>query len=257
MSGVVFITGSGRRIGRALALGFAERGWRVAIHYGHSADRAEETLAEVKALGVDAITVAADVRNREEIRRAIFEARDHFGRIDVLVNNAGIYPDPVPAAEVTEDLWREVIETNLYGEFFAAQAAAEAMMEGSSTGGAPGGAPGGAIVNIASLGAFQIWKNRIPYNVSKAGVLQLTRALARSLAPSITVNSVAPGTIEIPDDPAPGKLLAADRIPMRRHGTTDDIFRAVWFFAVEARYITGQTLIVDGGLNIAQETSQE
>jgi NAD(P)-dependent dehydrogenase (short-subunit alcohol dehydrogenase family) len=249
MSGVVFITGSGRRIGRALALGFAGRGWRVAIHYAHSADRAEETLAEVRDLGVDAIAVAADVRNREEIRRAIFEARDHFGRIDVLVNNAGIYPDPVPVADVTEELWREVIETNLYGEFFAAQAAAEVMMGGNPS--------GGAIVNIASLGAFQIWKNRIPYNVSKAGVLQLTRALARSLAPSITVNSVAPGTIEIPDDPAPGKLLAADRIPMRRHGTTDDIFRAVWFFAVEARYITGQTLIVDGGLNIAQETSQE
>ncbi len=246
---VVFITGSGRRIGRDLALGFAGRGWRVAIHYGHSADRAEQTLRDVRALGAEAIMVEGDVRNREEIRRAIFAAHDHFGRLDVLVNNAGIYPEATPIEEVSEEMWREVLETNLYGEFFAAQAAAEAMMRGDP--------PGGAIVNISSLGAFQIWKNRIPYNVSKAGVRQLTLALARSLAPHITVNSVAPGTIEIPDDPSPGKLLPSGRIPMRRYGTTDDIFRAVWFFAAEASYITGQTLIVDGGLNIAQETSQE
>jgi NAD(P)-dependent dehydrogenase (short-subunit alcohol dehydrogenase family) len=244
----VFITGAGRRIGRGLALGFAERGWDVAIHYGSSEERARQTLRDVEAHGVKGLLVRADVRNREEIRRAIFTARDHFGAIDVLVNNAGVYPPATPIEEVTEEMWREVIETNLYGEFFAAQAAAEAMKERGGKGG---------VVNISSLGAYQIWKDRIPYNVSKAGVVQLTRALARALAPDITVNSVAPGTIEIPDDPAPGKLIPPSRIPMRRYGNVDDIFRAVWFFAVDASYITGQTLIVDGGLNIAQETSQE
>jgi NAD(P)-dependent dehydrogenase (short-subunit alcohol dehydrogenase family) len=249
MSGVVFITGAARRIGRGLALAFAERGWSIALHYGSSDDRARQTEREIEALGAPVFTVQADVRKREEIREAIFAARDHFGAIDVLVNNAGIYPRATPIEEVSEQMWRDVIETNLYGEFFAAQAAAEVMKEM--------GVKDGRIVNISSLGAYQIWKNRIPYNVSKAGVVQLTRALARALAPEIAVNSVAPGTIEIPDDPAPGKLIPADRIPMRRYGGVDDIFRAVWFFAVEARYITGETLIVDGGLNIAQESSQE
>jgi NAD(P)-dependent dehydrogenase (short-subunit alcohol dehydrogenase family) len=250
MSKVVFITGSGRRIGRALALRFAAEGWRVAVHYGGSAERAAETLSQVRALGVDAISVQADVRRREEIRRAIFAARDHFGGIDVLVNNAGIYPPATPLPEVDEEMWRTVLETNLYGEFFAAQGAAEVMMS------RPGDGEKGRIVNISSLGAFQIWRDRVPYNVSKGGVVQLTRALARTLAPHISVNSVAPGAIEIPDDPS-GRMLGAERIPMRRYGSTDDIFNAVWFFASSATYVTGQTLLVDGGLNIAQETSQE
>ncbi len=248
MSGTVLITGSGRRIGRALALRFAERGWRIVLHYGSSEERARETLRDVEALGAEALLLRADVRRRDEVRHMIGEAYGKFGSIDVLVNNAGIYPPAVPVAETSEDLWRSVMETNLYGEFFAAQAVAERMLEMGTE---------GRIVNFSSLGAYQIWKDRVAYNVSKAAVVQLTRALARALAPTITVNSVAPGAIELPDDPSPGTLLPAGRIPMRRYGTTDDIFRAVWFFAVEATYITGQTLIVDGGLNIAQETSQD
>lgn len=246
------ITGSGRRIGRALALGFARRGWSVAVHYGSSRDGAERTRAEIEAMGGEAFVVQGDVRKREEIRAAVFAARERFGRLDVLVNNAGIYPPPVPIENVTEELWRSVIETNLYGEFFAAQAAAEVMKAQAA-----GDGGRGRIVNFSSLGAFQIWKNRIPYNVSKAGVVQMTRALARALAPEITVNSVAPGAIEIPEEPTPGSMIPPERIPMARYGTVDDIFRAIWFFAVDATYVTGQTLIVDGGLNIAQETSQE
>ncbi len=252
MSGTVFITGAGRRIGRALALGFAERGWSIAIHYGESREGAEQTAGEVREKGAEAFVVQADVRDRAGIRDAIFSARDRFGRLDALVNNAGIYPPPRSIADTDEDLWREVIETNLYGEFFAAQAAAEAMLAQEPVGGISG-----RIVNFSSLGAFQIWKDRIPYNVSKAAVVQLTRALARSVAPSIMVNSVAPGAIHIPDDPAKGSMIQEYRIPMRRYGTTDDIFTAVWFLAAEASYMTGQTLIVDGGLGIAQETSQE
>lgn len=248
MSGTVLITGSGRRIGRALALRFAERGWRIALHYGSSGERARDTLRQVEELGAEALLLQADVRQRDEVRRMVSQAYEKFGSIDVLVNNAGIYPPAVPVAEVSEDLWRSVMETNVYGEFFAAQAVGERMLEMGTE---------GRIVNFSSLGAYQIWKDRVAYNVSKAAVVGLTRALARALAPKITVNSVAPGAIELPDDPSPGGLLPADRIPMRRYGTTDDIFRAVWFFAVEATYITGQTLIVDGGLNIAQETSQD
>ncbi len=249
MRPAVFITGAARRIGRALALGFADRGWNVALHYGSSEERARATLQEVESRGVRAAIYQADVRDREGIRAALFAASEDFGALDVLVNNAGIYPPRRPVVDVTEELWREVLETNLYGEFFAAQAYAETVLavEGRT----------GRIVNFSSLGAFQIWKDRVPYNVSKAAVLQLTLALARSLAPRITVNSVAPGAIEIPDDPAAGALVGRERIPMARYGTTDDLFRAVWFFAAEATYITGQTLLVDGGLNIAQETLQQ
>ena len=103
MSKVVFITGSRRRIGRGLALGFAGRGWRVAIHYGSSEDRARATLRDVEALGAEGFLVQADVRNRAAIRAAIAAARDHFGGIDVLVNNAGIYPAPTPVEDVTEE----------------------------------------------------------------------------------------------------------------------------------------------------------
>jgi NAD(P)-dependent dehydrogenase (short-subunit alcohol dehydrogenase family) len=252
MSRCVFITGAGRRIGRALALGFARQGWNVAVHYGHTADGADETAEEARSFGVEALTVQADVRNRESIRAAVASAADHFGRLDVLVNNAGIYPPAKPIAEVDEELWRSVLETNLYGEFFAAQAAAEIMLARR----ADDMSEAGRIVNISSLGAFQIWKDRVAYNVSKAGVVQLTRALARTLAPHIMVNSVAPGAIEIPEEPA-GKMIAPERIPMGRYGSTGDIFNAVWFFASSATYITGQTLIVDGGLNIAQEVSQD
>ncbi len=248
MKSVAFITGAGRRIGRSLAIRFAERGWRVVVHYGSSEERARQTLAEIESLGAEGMLVQADVRNRQEIVGAVERAAERFGRIDLLINNAGIYPPAVPLEDVTEELWRDVLETNLYGEFFAAQAVARLMSAQDS---------GGRIVNLASLGAFQIWRDRIPYNVSKAAVVQLTRALARALAPKIMVNAVAPGVIEIPEEPTPGTLLAPSHIPMQRRGTTDDIFRAVWFFAVDAAYITGQTLLVDGGLNIAQETSQE
>ncbi len=246
------VTGGGRRIGRALSLGFAERGWRVGVHYGSSRDKAEQTLRRIEELGAEGVLVRADVRDRAGIRSAVEEVASRFGRLDVLINNAGIYPRQTPIEGVTEELWREVLETNLYGEFFAAQAAAEVMRRQEPSEGLRG-----RIVNLSSLGAFQIWKDRIPYNVSKAGVVQLTRALARALAPDITVNSVAPGAIEIPEEPAPGKMLPRERIPMARYGGVDDIFRSVWFLAVEATYVTGQTLIVDGGLNIAQETSQE
>jgi NAD(P)-dependent dehydrogenase (short-subunit alcohol dehydrogenase family) len=253
MSRTVFITGSGRRIGRALALGFARLGWSVGIHYGSSEEKARQTFDEVKELGARAVIVQADIRNREQIREAVATVADELGRLDVLVNNAGIYPPATPIGDVTEELWRQVLETNLYGEFFAAQAAAEIMAKQEP--GEDGLA--GRIVNISSLGAIQIWKDRIPYNVSKAGVVQLTRALARSLAPLVAVNSVAPGAIHIPEEPVSGGMIAPARIPMRRHGSTEDIFNAVRFFAETSSYITGETLVVDGGLNIAQETSQE
>lgn len=253
MPTTIFITGAGRRIGRGLALRFAQRNWNVVIHYGSSKEAAEQTLRDVEMFGVQAMLVQADVRNRTELRNALAAGAERFGSIDVLVNNAAIYPPPRPLADVTEGLWREVLETNLFSEFFAAQATAEIMQQ------QPINERGeqGRIINFASLGAYQIWRDRVPYNVAKAAVLQLTRALARALAPTIPVNGIAPGTIEIPEDPAPGTLLSADRIPARRYGTIDDIFNAVWFFANDATYITGQTLLIDGGLSIAQETSQE
>ncbi|MCC7437701.1 MAG: SDR family oxidoreductase [Armatimonadetes bacterium] len=249
----IVITGAGRRIGRGLALRFAQRKWNVVIHYGSSEEAAQQTLRDVESLGARGLLVQADVRDRAAFRNAIATGANHFGSLDVLVNNAAIYPPTRPIADVTQELWDQVIETNLSSEFFAAQAAAQIMQQ------QPINQRGeqGRIINFASLGAYQIWRDRLPYNVAKGAVLQLIRALARALAPTIPVNGIAPGTIEIPEDPAPGTLLSADRIPARRYGTIDDIFNAVWFLANDATYITGQTLLIDGGLSIAQETSQE
>lgn len=248
MSRSVFITGAGRRIGRGLALHFAAKGWKVAVHYGSSRDRAEATLRDVQERGAEGILVQADVRNRPAIQEAVRKAASAFGGLDVLINNAGVYPPAIPLENLEEETWRWVLETNLYGEFFAAQAVAGIMKEQPE---------GGRIVNLSSLGAYQIWKDRIPYHVSKAGVVQLTRVLARALAPKVMVNSVAPGVINLPDDPADGALIPADRIPMARYGSIDDIFNAVWFFAQAGTYITGQTLLVDGGLSVTQAAGEQ
>ncbi len=244
MNKTVFITGSARRIGRALVLNFAQQGWNVAVNYFSSKDKAENTLFDLQKYGIKAKLFKGDVKDKASIYNAILEAKEYFGTIDVLVNNAGKYPSKSTLVEVNEELWREVFNVNLFGEFFASQAYAKLFTKGR-------------IINFSSLGGIQIWKDRIPYNVSKAAVIQLTKVLARSLAPNFTVNSVAPGAINLEDEPAEGNLIDVKKIPMQRYGSTEDIFSAVYFFATTTTYITGQTLIIDGGLHLSQDTSQD
>lgn len=237
----VFITGAGRRIGRHLAYGFAERGWDVAVHYGTSADGARQTADDLRQrYGVRACTVRADVRSADEVVRALRTAREELGPLNVLVNNAGVFPSRRPLREIDEEFWDTVLDTNLRSQLTVSREFLNVCSDGSAR-----------IVNFASLGGLEVWKERLAYNVSKAGVIRLTQALARELAPGIAVNCVAPGVIDLPEEPSEPVGIPALRIPMQRYGTADDVFDAVYFFATCSPFITGQTLVVDGGQHLA------
>jgi NAD(P)-dependent dehydrogenase (short-subunit alcohol dehydrogenase family) len=237
----VIVTGSGRRLGRAFALAFADKGWDVAIHYNQSGNEAQRTYESVISKGVNAYLIHADLRNSSDVSEMFSKLNHEFGNPDVLVNNSGIYPQRTALTDIVDELWDDVINTNLRGYFYCSREFARHAIKGSR------------IVNIASLGGLEVWKQRIPYNVSKAGVLQLTRALARELAPDITVNSVCPGEILIPGEPAiDSSQISLDRIPMSRLGSPMDVFEAIYFFATCSDYITGQNLTVDGGYHDAR-----
>ncbi|PKL86806.1 MAG: short-chain dehydrogenase [Ignavibacteriae bacterium HGW-Ignavibacteriae-1] len=239
MNNTVIITGGARRIGRGLAIQFANSGWNVGIIYNKSAEQATETVHLIQKTGVKAFSIQADVSQHDEIQNAIAEMKNHFGDVQVLVNNAAIYPERQSLSELTIDSWELVMNTNLRSILSSSQKFAEIAQSGAR------------IINIASLGAFRIWKQRIPYNVSKAGVIQLTKALALELAPDISVNSVSPGTIEIKDEAADaGALISVDKIPMKRYGNVNDVFDAVYFFANCSSFITGQNLSIDGGFSL-------
>lgn len=237
-SNTVFITGAGKRLGRHFALGFARHGWDVAVHYHSSEETAYRTVEEIRAMGRNAVAVRADVRSSEEVYSAIDEATGAVGAPRVLVANSGIFPAPAALHEINDAMWGEALSVNLLGGFHAAQAFAALTPHD------------GRIIVIGSLGGLQIWRQRIPYNVSKTAAIQLTKTLARELAPEISVNCVCPGAVMVADEPseADNSLLPTARIPMKRHATPEDVFDAVYFFATASRYITGQVLAVDGGV---------
>ena len=236
---VALVTGSGRRLGRQSAIGLAKDGWDIVVNYAHSAEEAGRTVEEIKSLGADVISVKADIRNSKQVDRMFSRAVDYFGRIDLLVNNAAIFPPAKKFAEISDDLWNYVLSTNLTGQFYCARAAARAM-----------GNRGGKIINFASLGGLQVWPEHIAYNVAKAGVVMLTRALSKALAPKITVNAIAPGTIIIPGEETAGiKHIEETKVPLKKYGKADDITSAVLYLA-HADYVTGQILVIDRGRSV-------
>ncbi|MCL4510801.1 MAG: SDR family oxidoreductase [Bacteroidetes bacterium] len=233
---VALVTGSGRRLGRQSAIALAKDGWNVVVNYAHSAKEAAEAVKEIKKLGADAIAIKADIQNSKQVNRMFKLAIKHFGRLDLLVNNAAIFPPAKKFTEISDELWNHVISTNLTGQFYCARAAAKVMEE-----------RGGKIINFASLGGYQVWQEHISYNVAKAGVVMLTKALAKALAPKITVNAIAPGTIIIPgEESSEIRHIEEKKIPLKRYGKTGDITSALLYLA-HADYVTGQVLHVDGG----------
>ena len=235
---VVLITGAARRIGRAIALRLAEEGARVVIHYHSSEAEARRTAEECGGAAV----VRANLESVAEIGRLFAEVEERFGRLDGLVNNAARFTrlDPL---EITEQDWDFIHSVNLKAVFFCCQNGARLMKK---TG-------GGRIVNISSLGGIRPWAEHAHYCASKAGVIMLTKALAKALAPNITVNSVAPGVIPFSDKEAADPRVASmiRRTPMGRAGHADEIAEAVLFFLTAPDFITGQVMAVDGGLNLA------
>jgi NAD(P)-dependent dehydrogenase (short-subunit alcohol dehydrogenase family) len=230
---VVLVTGSAKRIGRGIALRLAKEGARVAIHYQGSEAEARATAAECG----NAPVFRANLERVSEIEKLFEEVEGHFGHIDALVNNAARFTQKDPL-ELTEADWDFVHSVNLKATFFCNQQAARRMIAGD----------GGRIVNLSSLGGIRPWSQHAHYCASKAGVIMLTRALAKAFAPKVTVNSVAPGVIPFgePDDRV-RRLIA--KTPVCRAGTADEIADAVVFFLTASDFITGQILAVDGGLS--------
>jgi 3-oxoacyl-[acyl-carrier protein] reductase len=236
------VTGGSRGIGRAIALRLATQGADVAFSYKGNEAAAKENAAAIESLGRRALPVQADVSQPEAADALVKAAIDAFGKVDILVNNAGITRDDL-IMRMSVEAFREVLETNLFGAFYATKAVTRPMLK----------AKGGRIINITSVSGQAGQTGQANYSAAKAGLIGLTKATARELASrGITCNAVAPGFVltELTKD-LPEALMAeiTARTPLGRFGTTEEIANAVAFLASdEAAFITGQVLAVDGGL---------
>ncbi|SRR5579884_204532 len=234
------VTGATRGIGRAIALAFAHEGADVLVN-GRDARRGEAVCAEIRALGRRAVWHAADVADARQARSVAEAAAAAFGKLDVLVNNAGLFQRR-PALEMDEADWDRLLDVNLKGAFFCAQAAGRIMKEQGT---------GGAIVNVASDACWSGGLNPCAhYAASKAGMVSITRSLAKELAPyRIRVNAVAPGMIETEMGGTAGSTLPELPILLGRYGTPEEVAAAVVFLACdESSYVTGANLNLSGGL---------
>jgi len=235
---VALVTGAAKRIGRSIALELAQRGADVIVNYRNSRAEGEQLVAEIVKMGRRSIAVQADVSVRAEVQNMISRVEKEFSRLDILVNNAGMFQH-VPFNEITDEQWNGILATNLTSQFLCAQIATPLLKSSGR----------GRIINLASLGGLLAWPGYTHYCVSKAGVISLTRCLARALAPDITVNAVAPGTISFEGDAAELEADFVRRAPLKRTGKGSDVAEAVAFLA-ESDFITGQVLVVDGGRSI-------
>jgi NAD(P)-dependent dehydrogenase (short-subunit alcohol dehydrogenase family) len=231
------VTGAAKRIGRSLALALAEEGATVAITYRSSEAEAQSTVGTIRDLGGRAMTVYCDLANPGCLRSTVDATIEELGRIDVLVNNAGMF-ETLPLESITVQQWDAMLNTNTRGPFLMAQAAHAELKRRQ-----------GRIVNIGSLGGLHPWATHGHYCVSKAAVHMLTQTMAKAWAPDITVNCVAPGMI-VNGEVDPSYEHFVEKTPMRRNGTPEDVAAAVLFFATGPRFITGQVLSVDGGLGL-------
>ncbi|MFN2400566.1 MAG: SDR family oxidoreductase [Gemmatimonadaceae bacterium] len=234
---VALVTGAGIRVGRSIALALAGRGMRVAVHYNSSLEGARTTVSQIERNGGEAWAIRSDLSRSEAPAGLVEDVAMHFGSLDVLVNSAAIMLET--PGQVSTEAWDQMFAINLRAPFFCAQAAASVMAS-----------RGGVIVNIADLAGLETWPTYVPFGITKAGVIQMTRALARTLGPAIRVNAVAPGAVLLPE-----KTSAADAerlvrgTPLKRLGSPEDVAQAV-IFLLEADYVTGETLIVDGGRHV-------
>jgi NAD(P)-dependent dehydrogenase (short-subunit alcohol dehydrogenase family) len=232
---VALVTGAGRRLGAVIAAGLARAGYDIGVHHHASADGAEATLGAVRAAGRRGERFAADLRDPAAARALPGRVAETFGRLDVLVNCAAVMVRrEFPA--ITADDWNDALALNLSAALFTAQGAAPHLRRVR-----------GKIVNLADVAAFEVWPAYLPLNVSKAGVVMLTRGLARVLAPEVTVNAIAPGAVLPPEDwPTEARDHLVATTPLRRLGSPEDVVRAV-LFLLENDYVTGVVLPVDGG----------
>lgn len=237
---VTLITGGGRGLGSAICLALARQGADVVVNYLHSGAGARQVTREIEKMGSRALAVKADISRSEEVQDLVNTALHAFGRIDVLVNNAGVFPR-TPFGDISEEEWDRTMDVNLKGVFLCSQAVAPSMLKQGR----------GRIINLASLGGIKPWPNHLPYCVSKAGVIMATKCLALALAPQVQVNCIAPGIIGLQaglGEETCRRLHA--RTPAGKFGDPGDVAEMVLYLATCCDFVTGQVLSIDGGLGL-------
>jgi NAD(P)-dependent dehydrogenase (short-subunit alcohol dehydrogenase family) len=235
---VALITGGAIRLGRAITLGLAEAGYDVVVHYNSSRGPAEETARTAESLGRRAIAVRADLSGGDGARALVAATTEAYGRLDLLINSAASF-EQSDLLDVDEEAWDAVMAVNLRGPFLVVREAADLLQ-----------AAGGSVVNMVDLSAFQPWVRYPHHSVSKAGLLHLTRILARVMAPRVRVNAIAPGAVLPPDDFSDeDRDREKARTPVGHLGSPEDIVRTVLFLAASP-FITGEVVVVDGGRSL-------
>lgn len=237
---VILITGGARRLGQSIALALAKRRARIVLSYRTSEREARATAAALQRFGVRTLIVRADVSRAEDVQRLMERVRRTFGRLDVLINSAANF-HRTPFAGLTERDWDAALDTNLKGPFLCALYASRLMRR-----------HGGKIINLADWSGVRPYRDYLPYCVSKAGVIALTKALAKELAPRIQVNAIAPGPVLAPPEMSRStKARIARQVPLQRWGSPKDITNAIVFLLEGTDFMTGSTIFVDGGQLIA------
>jgi pteridine reductase len=235
MSGrVALVTGAGKRLGRAVALRLAAEGADVAVHYRESQNEADQVVSAIVKLGRKSVALRADLGSVDEIRKLFLEVGNELGRLDLLVNSAANFL-PGSVISTTEEIWDASLDTNVKAPFFCAQAAAPMLRRSK-----------GSIVNFADTGGLLGWPGYVSHSVSKAGVVMLTKCLAKALAPDVRVNAIAPGTITMAGDPPEWEAEFVKLSPLRKTGKPSDVADALIYLAT-AEFMTGHTLVLDGG----------
>lgn len=238
---VALVTGGAKRIGQAIALTLAERQAQVVISYRRSGREARQTVARIERRGGRAIAFQAELSSAKDVKRLIERIGRRYGRLDVLINNAATF-DRVPFERLSERYWDATLDSNLKGPFLCALAASRLMRRRR----------GGKIINIADWAGIRPYRNFLPYCVSKAGVIGLTKALAIELAPTIQVNAIAPGPILPPAGMGSAeRARIARRVPLRRWGSPQDVANAVLFLIEGTDFMTGSVITLDGGQLLA------
>jgi pteridine reductase len=237
---VALVTGSGVRVGRAIALGLSREGATIAVHYNSSAKPAAEVVHEITAAGGNSFAFEADLSKADSVETLIADVTQHFGRLDLLVNSAASM-EATPIDTVSVDDWERIMTLNLRAPFFLSLAAAKRMQGPDAS---------CAIVNISDLAAFETWPDYVVHGIAKAGIVTMTHSLAKLLAPRVRVNCIAPGAVMLPKGwPARSEREIIESTPLHRIGSPDDVAQAVVYLA-QADYVTGETIFVDGGRNI-------
>ena len=230
------VTGAGRRIGQAIAIGLARAGCDVAVHYHGSASGAEQTARAIRGAGRRAELVQADLTDPHAARGLADQAARVLKRLDVVVNSAAIMVRQ-PVEDVSPESWDATLDLNLRATFFVSQGAIPHLRRAK-----------GKIVNIADLAGLEPWPAYVPHCISKAGVVMLTKALARALAPDIAVNAIAPGAVLLPEEwDEQSREHIRETTPLNRLGTPADVVAAVRFLLADTDYVTGTVLVIDGG----------